>query len=1285
MVTLTSPNQNGPSDSLTVTTFKNSSLSTSIVDSDSTLFTMNVQDLPADLSNSYTLSNAVAQGTGVTSYNLRLRTPVQLDGTLKLTFRDLTVGVPSCAIIVAGTPTALTCVKTSTNIVTVTLGVANMIAAGSSGEISISNLNLPSVAKTYSVEITAYSATSAPVLSTVQMVTFTSRTIIATAMSAYTVPLEASTSVSLFTHFAYPKDLPASPPAASAATLVSEIRLYFVGSGATFLKTDLGFGTQTPLNVPCKGNRGLVAYSGLNIICTLYPGPTPYIKVTNYNLVTADTEMSIIIPNFNNPTGSYFVTAKLLTSQNNVYNELAAGTMTVTLGAASAITRLAAVEPSSELCYTVDNRRVSQTFSLTFNLNADQAIADGNYLHVVLPFYDQGYIVDSSAVTCLLNGASMPCIPIMGVDQFLLKVTVGPPTNGLQFGASVQNFVTLQGLKWPRYIKTVGAVLVNVYSSANATVKLYSYAPMLQPWTNFFQTFKVEADKMKQGEANSNYKFTFRTLNPTPDGASIVIDLPIEYTLLASDPAVTVTYPGLPSSTTAKISAFYSSARVTVQNIGAMPVGDFFIYLNGVKNPITTNVLANWGVSLLYQTYLIETMTGFASFSLDEVVTPNTITLNSISSFPDNQNLLSDLSFSFTPRTPLKEGAKLSIIFPAQYKLLPSRPDCQVSGQLSSFDTCTTNLNTINVKLNSIFSSGTINLKIKGVKNPVAGETDKFILQTEYDGQIVDQVDTTTKAGKTIFITNSAVECFMSEFSFDPQNEGEIATYRFGFNPRIALESSMQIIIQFPQTFDNNLGSKVTCYALQNLPGNIDCKFSEKAVIISGFNPIQVTDDKPIIIEIRGITNPNTVLNSDAGTISLGALYTGSTTFLSFVQEAGVVETVPAAGWTFFQNLQVSNQFARFGADYLFNFTVFNSIPNADSGGMVLIDLPIEFSPKDSPLTCSVVQSKYGSPTCSVLNNRIYVQGNTQPYAGQLELTISKLLNPLQAGISSYFYIKSYDGFKKSIIERSFYNLDPFFFTYTFAGPALSVNNDNPLSIEAGTQSIDLPITLNELSSLDIIVKPTAIAGMSFIPFQVPIAIGQNAASIRISVAETVAPGDYLIEWKILNDLIPPYYSPIKPTTITVTNKKGVAISISPLNDVPFGGTSLPCTFSVANAPDTGFQISVNTKFNYKGIALDRNIIYFNSGVNEGSFSVVFTDPVAASTENLATGQVEISLGGDNADIYLLNTITLYFNVIQEDITPPNILSFSLGDVTQYSVTANIKVDDVVACYYMVG
>ena len=50
----------------------------------------------------------------------------------------------------------------------------------------------------------------------------------------------------------------------------------------------------------------------------------------------------------------------------------------------------------------------------------------------------------------------------------------------------------------------------------------------------------------------------------------------------------------------------------------------------------------------------------------------------------------------------------------------------------------------------------------------------------------------------------------------------------------------------------------------------------------------------------------------------------------------------------------------------------------------------------------------------------------------------------------------------------------------------------------------------------------------------------------------------------------------------------------------------------------------------------------------------------------------------------MLNTITLYFNIIQEDITPPNILDMKLLSVDQYSVQVSVTADDIVACYYMV-
>ena len=925
---------------------------------------------------------------------------------------------------------------------------------------------------------------------------------------------------------------------------------------------------------------------------------------------------------------------------------------------------------------------VSQVFNMDFNLNADMVIPTGYQLLLRLPFYDTGLVSDITAVVCKINYAVVPCIPFKGLDQILMSVQTT-----LAFGATIQNYVRIEGLKWPRYSMPNGLVYVDVFTNANATVKTYTYAALIQPQSNYFEKYSLTLDKTRQGEANTLYTLTFQTRNDIPDGASITLDLPAQYTLLASNPPITISMPDFISATTGTLSYFYSSARIVIQNVGSYPkLTDFRILIGGVKNPSTTLVLSTWSISLLLNSYLVEQKTNFASFSLNSAVVPGTITLNSISTFPDNQYLYGDHSFSFTPRTSLKEGAIISITFPSQYRILPSQPVCLISGQLNSFDTCTTSLNTISVKLNSQFTAGTINLQIKDIINPVKGETDKFIIQTSYDSQIIDSVDTSTNAGKTIFITESPTLLFMTTFSYDPQNEGEISTYTFGFNPRITLTEIMQIIIQFPDTFDANLGNKVQCYPIKNLKGNIVCSISDRTITVKGFGEIKVTDDDPIVIEIRGVVNPNVVINSDSGTINLGVQYTGATSFLSFVQQAGVVETVDAPGWTFFQGLTSSNTFSRFTSDYLFNFTVFDPIPNADSGGLVVIDLPTQFSPTDGAITCSVGQiTTYGSPSCSIINNRIYVSGNQQYYSGHLDLTISNLLNPLDQVESSYFYIKTYDGFKKKIIERSFYNLDPFFFDYLYAGPLIKVNNDQPLTIEAGTQTVDLIIELDRIAALDIIIKPSSLSGISFIPYQVPVYIGQKTATIRVSVSENFLAGDYLIQWKILKDQIPPFYSPIRPTKLTITKNRGILISVQALNDVPFGGTSLPCKFSVVNAPDSGFQININTKFSYAGIALDKNIIYFSSGVNENFFSVLFTDPIKAAQENLATGQIEVSITGDNSAVYMLNAITLYFNIIQEDISPPNILSMKLDNVDQYSVGVTIKVDDVVACYYMIA
>ena len=62
---------------------------------------------------------------------------------------------------------------------------------------------------------------------------------------------------------------------------------------------------------------------------------------------------------------------------------------------------------------------------------------------------------------------------------------------------------------------------------------------------------------------------------------------------------------------------------------------------------------------------------------------------------------------------------------------------------------------------------------------------------------------------------------------------------------------------------------------------------------------------------------------------------------------------------------------------------------------------------------------------------------------------------------SDSFYIKTYDGFNKKIIARSYANLDPFYFDYVFPGPVITINNDNEINIAKGTVSDVIPITLD--------------------------------------------------------------------------------------------------------------------------------------------------------------------------------------------------------------------------------
>lgn len=80
----------------------------------------------------------------------------------------------------------------------------------------------------------------------------------------------------------------------------------------------------------------------------------------------------------------------------------------------------------------------------------------------------------------------------------------------------------------------------------------------------------------------------------------------------------------------------------------------------------------------------------------------------------------------------------------------------------------------------------------------------------------------------------------------------------------------------------------------------------------------------------------------------------------------------------------------------------------------------------------------------------IVIQSPEQQFNGNLFLYLRKVLNPTQSGTATDILIKSYDGYDQTILESTYPNLDPFSFTYTFAGPIIKSNNGDTIEAYLG-------------------------------------------------------------------------------------------------------------------------------------------------------------------------------------------------------------------------------------------
>ncbi len=149
---------------------------------------------------------------------------------------------------------------------------------------------------------------------------------------------------------------------------------------------------------------------------------------------------------------------------------------------------------------------------------------------------------------------------------------------------------------------------------------------------------------------------------------------------------------------------------------------------------------------------------------------------------------------------------------------------------------------------------------------------------------------------------------------------------------------------------------------------------------------------------------------------------------------------------------------------------------------------------------------------CQRQRRRIIITGNPQNFRGTVFIRLLYIYQPLEAITTDSFFIKTYDGFNKKIIARSYANLDPFYFTFKYPGPIITINNDKPIYVARGTVSDKIKVTLDAPCLLNLTLQPVAME-FSVLPYEIELKVGQTEVEFQITVPQDIKAQKYTLSW----------------------------------------------------------------------------------------------------------------------------------------------------------------------------
>lgn len=1018
--------------------------------------------------------------------------------------------------------------------------------------------------------------------------------------------------------------------------------------------SDLGYDYEIYDYLTCipESNIESVLTSGQLTCQIINLGNTITIRVTDFNPILQDTEFSFFIASIKySPSNAPTFTVNIYTKENWVE----------TLLGSSSYTGLAAdtsdtPTQSSAVTFTLSSTEVSSATSLSIVHNTDgQTLNMNTDVLIIFETNSEGYCKDSD-ITCQAGGSNVSCICFTGLNMILMK-----PTANIDLTTTT---IQISSLTNPSYVSSPGDdVRIISWDGADTNIDSFGYANSLPVQTaGMLYESQITADKLNKGSVDVTYTISFRTNHAIDAGGYIKIRFPDSYSLSSSSPQPYCIYLNIDSRD--NLSCNIDGNSVIISDIEyleqSMPI---ILKVRGVKNP-TVSTSGNFQITTYNKDdRVIDTKTNVAGLTFTDSFTSGTVTFEYVKAFPSNMRMFAEFELRFVLEQNLPAGGIISVNLPnSMINGISSSPTCRISGSGRQLQPCTTSgQNVIITTLTDLPSLTSISLFIDGGYIFSSSTSQAFTLITRYDGQVLDNISSEDLQNRIFTPASEPSTLLVDDIDFYPQNSGEVATYVFSITPVNSFTSSDDVIIIFPDQYNRQLGDSIECWS-EGLSIYAKCEVKYGRVLrVYNHNGFSACEDCSLKIYVYGVVNPS-VESTDEFTIGI----MNNNKYSEVNISAGTLSFDAPPSLVSVWNILAENEDSTLENNFYFSFTTSTKLPSSAFGGEIWFVYSSDYDISTSNLQCtsdSIWASGY--PTCSISQNYITASGSSSEFTGDLSLTLLYVSNPVYEVTTPPITIKTYDRLNKIILDSSYTNLSPFPLSYSYPGPVIHINNDTPITLEIGTVSPYIQITVDEPCGLSLTLIPES-DELYFLPSSVSLSRGKLSTSFQVGAPSGLESIESYITWTILGDIESGYYTPIKKTKVKLVKTNNVGILVNGGSDVPTGGFSLPITITLEYAPNSDITLELTLSENAQELTVPASITFL-TGELEKTFMIDGLNSVLIPVEPCS---LSFSVLGTDKDTFLTPN-TLEFNIVGSEDTLPIIRTGVVINILKTS--ANIK------------